>query len=787
MYIMDLLKKTFGLFTGMVLSISICPAQEVSQTEQGIRCTTQDMDVSIEFYSPNIVRVYKLPAGSSFEKQSLVVTQTPERTQVTLAKGEDGKVSLRSSSLTVILNPATGGISFRTHDGKSLLEDKDYGTSFAFKEDAGKASYLVRSSFRLEKDEPIYGIGQVMDGRFNRRNSMYHLQNENMFTYSPYFMSPAKGYALYWDNYSISDFIDSPQELAFQGIGHCADYYFMYGGTPDGIIAQVRNLTGHAPMLPLWAYGFFQSKERYHTQEEHLGVLKKYRDLQVPIDCVIQDWRYWPEYHQTDSAWNSHSFDTERYPDPKKWADEIHKLNGKLMIVAWPGFGPKTKQYRELDDKGMMMKFDTWPPRSGAKPYDAFHPEARDIYWKYLNQGIFSYIGNDGWWLDSTEPDHINRKEKDYDQPTWAGSYRSVKNAYSLMHNKGIAAHQKATSRDKRVVILTRSGFIGQQRYGSNTWSGDVTSTWDMLEKHIPAALNYTMMGIPNWNSDIGGFFAGRWRKGGGTKNPEYQELYVRWMQFGAFCPMMRSHGTELPREIWQFGERGTWCFDAQEKMIKLRYRLLPYIYSTSWNVSANDGTFMRPLFMDFAADKKVYDIGHEYLFGRSLLVAPVTRPHVKEWAVYLPQDAAWWDFWSNQKINGGQTVNRQVTKDILPLYVRAGSILPFGPDVQYATQKKWDNLEIRIYPGDDGTFTLYEDAFDNYDYENGACSVIRFSWDNSHRQLTIAAREGQFKGMLTHRKFRIVLVNEASGTGDKPMKITKTVTYTGKEKIVKL
>lgn len=784
---MNVFKKTALLLTGMALSTSICLAREVRQTEQGIRCTTQDMDVSIEFYSPGIVRVYKTPAGKPYEKQSLVVTKTPEQTPVTFLKSEDGCISLRSSRLAVILNTATGGISFRTADGKPLLEDKDYGTSFTPKQDAGKASYQVRSAFRLEKDEPVYGIGQVMDGRFSRRNSMYHLQNENMFTYSPYFMSPVKGYAVYWDNYSISDFMDSPQELAFQGLGQCADYYFMYGGTPDGIISQVRNLTGHAPMLPLWAYGFFQSKERYHTQDEHLGVLKKYRDLQIPIDCVIQDWRYWAEYHKTDSAWNSHSFDPERFPEPWKWADEIHRLNGKLMIVAWPGFGPRTEQYRELKSKGMLVDFDTWPPRSGAKPYDVFHPEARDIYWKYLDKGIFGYIGNDGWWLDSTEPDHINRKERDYDQPTRLGSYRSVKNAYSLMHNMGIATHQKAVNKDKRVVILTRSGFIGQQRYGSNTWSGDVQSTWDMLEKHIPAALNYTMMGIPNWNSDIGGFFAGRWGKGGGTKNPRYQELYVRWMQFGTFCPMMRSHGTDLPREIWQFGERGTWCFDAQEKMIKLRYRLLPYIYSTSWNVSANDGTFMRPLFMDFTADKKVYGIGNEYLFGRSLLVAPVTRPDVKQWAVYLPQGAAWWDFWNNEKVEGGQTVNRPVSKDILPLYVRSGSILPFGPAVQYSAQKKWDDLEIRIYPGADGTFTLYEDENDNYNYGNGAFSVIRFSWDDSTRRLTLAAREGQFDGMLKHRKFRIVLVDETSGTGDRPMKVGKTVTYDGRQKTVKL
>lgn len=785
------MKMNFSRKAGILLACAtliattFCTAQNVQRTGQGVKYSTQGMDISVDFYSPSIVRVYKTPEGKTYNKESLVVTKSPETTPIEVSQ-EGGLYAVKSSQLKVLVNPATGGISFYTPDGKELLKEKDSGTSFTAKNDAGTPSYQVKGAFQLDKDEPIYGVGQVMDGKLNRRNSRHHMQNENMFTYSPYFMSPSKGYAVYWDNYSISDFVDTPQELVFESLGHCADYYFMYGGTPDKIIAEVRDLTGHAPMLPLWSYGFFQSKERYHTQEENLNVLKEFRKLQIPIDCMIQDWRYWAEYQHTDSAWNSHSFDPERFPEPKKWADEIHRLNAKLMIVAWPGFGPKTEQRKEFDAKDMIINFDTWPPKSGARPYDAYNSEARDIYWKYLNKGIFSYIGNDGWWLDSTEPDHIDRKESDYDLPTALGSYRSVKNAFSLMHNAGIATHQKAHTQNKRVVLLTRSGFIGQQRYGSNTWSGDVASTWEMLEKQIPAALNYTLMGIPNWNSDIGGFFAGRWNEEGGAKNPKYQDLYVRWMQFGTFCPMMRSHGTEVPREIWNFGKRGDWCFDAQEKMIKLRYRLLPYIYSTSWDVSSNDGTFMRPLLMDFTADKKTYELGGEYLFGRSILVTPVTKPEVTEWPVYLPEGADWWDFWSNQKQQGGQTVNRAVTRDILPVYIKAGSILPFGPQVQYSTEKNWDNLEIRIYPGADGTFILYEDENDNYNYEKGVYSTIRFQWNDKTRNLTIEDRQGEFPGMLKNRKFNVVLVNQKSGTGDAPMKGGKSINYTGKKTNVK-
>lgn len=759
-------------------------AQRYQQTSQGVTVNTQGMNVEVKFYSPSIVRVFKTPEGTPYQKESLVVVKEPEHVELTFSN-EGKNLVLKSSAVKVEVNPETGGITFFNITGKELLKDKDYGTSFTAKNDAGTPSYRVRASFLLDKEEAIYGVGQVMDNKMSRRNSVHHLQNENMFTYSPYFMS-IKGYAVYWDNYSISEFVDNPQELAFEGLGHCADYYFIQGGTADKVIAGVRDLTGRAPMLPLWAYGFFQSKERYHTQDESLNVLKKFRELQVPIDVIIQDWRYWPEY-KNDSIWNSHDFDTKRFPEPKKWANEIHQLNAKLMIVAWPGFGPLTQQRKDLDAQNMIINFDTWPPQSGTRPYDVYNPKARDYYWNSLNNGLFSFIGNDGWWLDSTEPDHINRKESDYDLPTHLGSYRSVKNAFSLMHNSGIATNQKAFSKDKRVVILTRSGFIGQQRLGSNTWSGDVQSTWDMLEKQIPAALNYTLMGIPNWNSDIGGFFAGRWNKEGGAKNPKYQELYVRWMQFGAFCPMMRSHGTEVPREIWNFGNRGDWCFDAQEKMINLRYRLLPYIYSTSWDVVNNDGTFMRPLLMDFATDKCTHDLGSEYLFGRSLLVAPVTKPEVSTWAVYLPEGTEWWDFWTNEKLNGGQEINREVPKEILPLYVKAGSILPFGPKVQYSSEKNWNNLEIRVYPGADGTFTLYEDENDNYNYEKGAYATITFSWNDTKGELTIDERSGSFPGMLKSRKFKVVLVNKNSGIGDKPLQSGKSIHYIGKKVTVNL
>lgn len=779
------MKITFKCLAAFVATAACLPAY--AATQEPLELTTQSMDISIRFITPDIVRVTKTPAGhAAAPDKSLVVVKEPEQVATSVAKSA-GFVTYSSDSLSVRVNEKTGGISFLTPGGEELLLDKDYGTSFSFDNAVNNDStYKVRSSFLLDSYEPVYGIGQVIDGKFDRRNTTYHLQNENMFTYSPYFISPTKGYAVYWDNYSISDFVDTPQDLSYTALGDKLDYYFIYGKTPAGTISNLRTLTGKAPMLPLWAYGFFQSWCQYNNSDELLDALKKFRDLKVPVDCMVLDWRYWPEYNHTDSAWNSHSFDRLRFPDPKAMTDEIHDLNGKLMIVAWPGFGPKTAQYQELDSKGYIFPFDTWPPKSGAHPYDVYSDEARDIYWKYLDKGLFSAIGNDGWWLDSTEPDHINVKQKDYYIPTSEGTYRNVKNAYSLMHNKGIASHQKAKSTDKRVVILTRSGFIGQQRYGSNTWSGDVQSTWESLRNHIPAAQNYALMGIPNWNSDIGGYFAYNWRNDKGNMKEGYPELYARWMQFGTFSPMMRSHGLAVPREIWNFGKRGDAAFDAQEKMIKLRYRLLPYIYSTSWNVSANDDLFIRPLMIDFTSDKNVYDKGGEYMFGKSMLVSPVTQAGADTWDVYLPEGAAWWDFWTNEKHDGGLTVKKATPVDIIPLYVRAGSIMPFGPDVQYSTEKPWNELEIRVYPGADGTFTLYEDENDNYNYENGAYSTIRFDWDDAAKKLTIGTREGSFPGMLKNRKFKVTLVDTNTKSGHIPAKATRTVSYNGKAMTVK-
>jgi len=451
---------------------------------------------------------------------------------------------------------------------------------------------------------------------------------------------------------------------------------------------------------------------------------------------------------------------------------------------------------------------EKWPPNmdypSGVRVYDPYNPKARDIYWKYLKQGIFS-LGMDGWWMDSSEPDHLDFKPSDFDNKTYLGSFRKVRNAFPLMTVGGVYDHQRSVTSDKRVFILTRSAFAGQQRCGANTWSGDVVASWDALRQQISAGLNFSLSGIPYWNSDIGGFFL--WNFPKKLDDPNYLELYVRWIQFGAFCPMMRSHGTDAPREIYQFGKKGDRIYDAIEKSINLRYLLLPFIYSTSWDVTANQSTMMRALMMDFAKDKQALDINDQYMFGKSLLVCPVTKPMyskisvhgkdttrvedfstIKNEDVYLPKGTEWFDFWTGEKYGGGQTVNKETPIDIMPLYVKAGSILPVGPKVQYATEKKWNNLEIRVYEGADGVFTLYEDENDNYSYEKGVYSTITFAWDNSKKVLTINDRKGSFPGMLNERKFNIVLVSKNNGTGMATVeKCDKVVIYNGKKVEVKL
>ena len=794
-------------------------AQSYTKSNLGIKTQINSTDVEIQFYGPSTVRVLKSPVGKTFEKKSLTVVKEPQAVKFAI-KQQGDIVSLKSNKLKVDIDIKSGKISYYTLSGEQLLSEKESGATFTDFNDAGTKTYTINQSFALDKDEAIYGLGQQQRGKLSLRNTKLNMVQGNTDDYVPFLVS-TKGYGLFWDNYSPTVFEDKPESTSFKSdVGDCIDYYFMFGGNIDGSIACMRDLTGQAPMFPLWTFGYWQSKERYKSQNELVGVVNKYRELGVPLDGIIQDWQYWGNNY----LWNAMEFLNTEFPNPKKMVEDIHNQNAHLIISIWSSFGPQTKQFREMEPKGMLLNFGTWPQSgleswppnreypSGVQPYDPYNPEARDIYWRHLQKGLFS-LGIDGWWMDSTEPDHLDFKPSDFDLKTYLGSFRKVRNAFPLMTVGGVAEHQRSASSDKRIFILTRSAFAGQQRYGANTWSGDVNSSWQSLRNQIPAGLNFSMSAIPYWNTDIGGFFAGAYKNGWseGTKNPSFQELYVRWLQFGAFTPMMRSHGTDIPREIYNFGKKGETIFDAIAKTINLRYSLLPYIYSTSWSVTNNQSTIMRALVMDFN-DKKVKDMNNEYMFGKSILVAPVVNAQytpetivksdaetgwdkndatgekkstvvnfaqAKSTKVYLPEGTAWYDFWTNEKINGGQEIVKVTTIDEIPLYIKSGSIIPFGPQVQYATEKKWDELEIRVYVGANGEFTLYEDENDNYNYEKGAYSTITFTWNDAKKALTISNRKGSFPGMLAERKFKIRLINSGKSTSNE---YDKVIVYKGKK-----
>lgn len=791
------------IFTALIILLAVpARSQQYKKTDLGIKTFINSIGIEIQFYNPSIVRVIKWPEGKSFKKESLSVIKSPEKTSVAIR--QSGNIlSLRSSEIVTVLDLKTGKISFSAPAGQ-LLSEKEGSVVFADFNDAGNKTYSVGQSFLLDKDEAIYGLGGQQQGKMIQRDVKLNMIQGNTDDYIPFFIS-VKGYGLFWDNYSPTLFIDNQEETSFRSdVGDCMDYYFMYGASADGVIARMRDLTGRVPMFPLWTFGYWQSKERYKSQDEIVGVVKKYRELGVPLDGIIQDWQYWGNNY----LWNAMEFLNAEFPNPQKMINDIHSLNAHIIISVWNSFGPMTKQYRELEKINALMNFQTWPqsgsekwpPRkdypSGVKVYDPFNPQARDIYWKYLNAGIFS-LGMDGWWMDSSEPDHLDFVPSDLDNKTYLGSFRKVRNAFPLMTVGGLYDHQRSVTSEKRVFILTRSAFAGQQRYGSTVWSGDVTASWDALKKQISSGLNFSLSNIPYWNSDIGGFFLSRYRRR--LDDPGYRELYARWIQFGAFCPMMRSHGADAPREIYQFGKKGDKVYDAIEKFINLRYSLLPYIYSTSWDVTANNSTMMRALMMDFPKDKNALNLNDEYMFGKSILVCPVTTQMysndtnedystVKTKEVYLPQGTDWIDFWTGSKHAGGQKIMKETPLDVMPLYIKAGSIIPFGPKVQYAAEKKWDTLEIRIYEGANGTFTLYEDENDNYNYEKGDYSLITFIWNNAKRTLTISDRTGSFKGMINERNFSIILIGGNNNNDSSLKKMNeKSISYSGKEIKVKL
>jgi alpha-D-xyloside xylohydrolase len=537
--------------------------------------------------------------------------------------------------------------------------------------------------------------------------------------------------------------------------GQVIDYTFFYGPDLDDVIGGYREATGAAPLWPEWAYGFWQCRERYHSQKELLDAAGEFRRRHIPLDLIIQDWRYW-----TNNSWGSYEWDAKRYPDPAGMIRQLHAENIKFMISVWSNPHGSTR----IDLEKNRALIGDW--------IDVFNPVGREIRWKHLNAAFFNK-GTDAWWGDATEPGDDGNLL--VGQQTFLGPGDFYQNAYSLFASESVYEGQRMTGSKKRVCILTRSGFPGQQRYAAATWSGDISGNWLTFRRQVPAGLNFCLAGIPYWTTDCGGF----WHPAGQYVSPDYNELLARWFEWSAFCPIMRIHGGNTATEVWR------WLPETQKIMItydELRHRLLPYIYSVAWRVTSENYTMMRALPMDFRTDTNALAASGEYMFGPAFLVAPVTEAKAANKEVYLPAGAGWVNFWTGETFDGGRKVLTTAPPAEMPLFLRAGSIVPFGPSVQYAGEKPANPLELRVYRGADGVFTLYEDEGDNYDYERGVYSTIPLSWNEKMQTLTIGKRSGKFPGMLARRTFRIVFVSPDHGVGAAPTdKVDAEVTYAGR------
>ncbi|OQA94972.1 MAG: Alpha-xylosidase [Bacteroidetes bacterium ADurb.Bin217] len=934
-------KSLFVISVFLSLILSSCSHKLPYQSiPNGVQVLIDSLNVKVQFYTNSIVRVQKWTAGSTDSKTSLMVVIDSLQSLDISVSQSNGNIQLKSAELVVKISETDGAVSYFDTDNKQIVAEKG-AAAFTPYVSPNEKAWSIAQTFALSNDEAVYGLGQHQYGYMNYRGKEVKLVQTNTDAVIPFLWSTA-GYGILWDNYSKTIFTDTDAGAKiWSDVADNIDYYLIADKKADKVISGYRYLTGKAPMFGKWAYGYWQSKEHYDTQAEIMAVAEKYRKLQIPIDNMIQDWDYW----NGATNWSGMFFDKTLFPRPQEMMDKLHAMNYHAIISIWPALGPNTPIYKEMNEKGFLYKPVGW---AGFKYYDAFNPEATKLYYQYLKSGLWCF-GLDGWWIDSTEPDVTNaltKESTDYEMKNKVGknhlgSWDRYLNAFSLIMTTDLHKLMRADA-TQRQFILTRSTYAGQQRNAAVTWSGDIGAAWDIYKHQIAAGLNHSMSGVPYWTFDIGAFVLGAYDGVfcNGGKDPAYQELYTRMFQLGVFTPIFRSHGSETPREIWEFGE----FIPTLIKFDNLRYRLMPYIYSQAWKITNEDYTIMRGLAMDYTDDKRVYNIDDQFMFGPSLMACPVTehqkytpplrsiaipnavfktaegnqglhaqffkdkayknigadtivsnvdvfwytgRPSyvtdsmfsirwngtinptetgpyqfhlqsfdakriringkqlkmvytsveqyteviqleagksytfeletentstgaarmVLKWKtpslfaaekvketrkttreVYLPKGIQWVDFWTGKTYNGGTTITADARIETMPLYVPAGSIIPMGPFVQYTTEKPYDNLEIRIYKGANGTFSLYEDENDGYNYEKGIYSTIDFAWNNSTGELTIGARKGSYPGMLQTRTFSIVVVSESTGTGiETAKKMTKVVDYKGKEIVVKL
>lgn len=926
-----------------------------SPIEHGVQIRVGGMTKNVIFYGPTTVRVNTTLEDNFWRHPSIVVTGKPAAIAFTTRDGAD-TLTLQSKQLRIVIDKTSGALAFDDANGKLYTRERQRAPQTLKKIDiSGAPTYEAENTFTLKPDEGIYGLGFVGEGELNRRNKDLLLVQTNIGIVIPVMMSSER-YGILWDTYSKMRFKDTPDgaSLWAESAPGGVDYYFMGGATLDEVVAGYRGLTGAAPMYAKQAFGLFMSKERYQTQARLLEVAQTFRKERFPLDYIVQDWQYWGG--DKDGTWSGMTWNPERFPDPKGMTKALHDMHLKLMVSIWPSIGNDTALARELDQKGLRFEPLHWISKK-ARIYDAFSPEGRKIYFKHVKQGLLD-VGVDALWMDGTEVEvgtaahNAADNERDIKGlgSNALGDFTRYLNPYSLMTTLGTYEGQRATS-NRRAMTLTRSAWAGAQRTAATSWSGDTRASWKTLLEQINGGVNVTITGNPYWTQDTGGFFVPN-DFPGGEKNASYRELYARWLQYAAFNPLMRIHGTDVEREPYLFKQSDPEMYKSLRDAVHLRYRLLPYIYSLSWKVTHDNYTMMRALPMDFPDDKRVRDINDAFQFGPSLLVHPVTRqmyrfqppppatipasalrapdgtpglagqyfegtafetpkgktvdatidflwpgppladipgglaslenfsarwngaivaPEDGEYEVglegddgfrlfldgklaaedwknggkryagakvtlkrgqslpvkleyfqgtnernlrlvwrtpsqraataqgaggaskadttmqtYLPAGADWYDFWTHQRFAGGKTVAKDVPLDVFPLYVRAGAIVPMGPVVQYATERPDAPYEIRVYPGADGKFTVYEDDNETYDYEKGSYATYELSWDDAAKSLTVGARKGRYPGLVKTRRLDIVLVGPKNATAIEPAAATRSITYTGKPVSVK-
>jgi alpha-D-xyloside xylohydrolase len=751
--------------------VPLNPVNSVDPLPDGVVLILQTGFLRFQVCSDSIVHVvYSIERDVPQRPDNLVIKKSWPKADFSFHTDDPKLITLTTAHLKIEITRADSSIVFYDSTGHKLTQENTR-TLTPTEVNGEKTYHSERFVNMWDTQEAFYGLGQHQAGVWNYRGESIDISQDNTNISIPFLLS-SNGYGIFWNNGSRSRFTNRFVHAFYLSseVSDSMDYYFFYGPDFDHLIADYRELTGTAPLFGKWAYGYWQCKNRYDSQEELLAIAQKYRDLHIPLDNIVQDWFWWNT--MGEPIFN------KNYPDPKGLIDALHKNNVHLMISVWPYFRPGSPVYDDMDKQGFFIDKTIAPsfhPVAQAL-YDPFNPEARKYYWNLMNSALFK-IGADAWWLDTTEAETEGRETNILvtNKINHGENGARYANQFPLMTTTAVYQGQRAASDKKRVFILSRSAYAGSQRNAAAVWSGDVDPNWETFRRQIPAGLNYSVSGLPYWTTDIGGFVSAN------PDDPAYRELYIRWFQFGTFCPIFRAHGTRTTNqnEIWSYGPEAQKILVAYDN---LRYRLMPYIYSLAWKTTNEGYTIMRPLVMDFREDTRAQNIGDQFLFGSAILVNPVTEPSAATRRLYLP-NTKWYDFWTGVSSQGGRTLDAPSPIDRMPLYVRAGSILPLGPDLQYAAEKSADPIELRVYRGANGTFTLYEDENDSYDYEKGVHATIPFSWDEAAHTLIIGDRTGAFPGMLEKRTFRIVLVTENHGTGAGTTESAdKTVEYSGKK-----